>query len=153
MGSHHDLPPPDSHFRHRELHELPGLSAHGIDSPAPQQLIARFRDKPLDFAPGTAWRYSNSGYVLLGYLIERVSGEPYARFLHDNIFAPLGMKDTGYDSSTVKIPEAEHAIGYAASQDVDKRPHPGSGSRFHHSACRWVSPAVEAPCPRALIRL
>lgn len=76
----------------------------------PEQLIARFRDKPLDFPPGSAWRYSNSGYVVLGYIIERVSGLPYARFLHDNIFAPLGMKDSGYDSSKVQIPR--HATGY-----------------------------------------
>jgi CubicO group peptidase (beta-lactamase class C family) len=76
----------------------------------PEQLVARFKDKPLDFAPGTAWNYSNSGYVLLGYLIERLSGAPYARFVEDNLFTPLGMKASGYDSSTAKI--ARHATGY-----------------------------------------
>jgi CubicO group peptidase (beta-lactamase class C family) len=81
----------------------------------PAQLVARFRDNPLDFAPGTAWSYCNSGYVLLGYLIEKVSGVPYARFVHDNIFEPLGMKDSGYDSSTVKIPR--HATGYSPGKD------------------------------------
>jgi hypothetical protein len=73
--------------------------------------VARFRDKPLDFPPGTSWSYSNSGYVLLGYLIERISGVSYARFVHDNLLAPLGMKNSGYDSSTGTIPR--HATGYA----------------------------------------
>jgi CubicO group peptidase (beta-lactamase class C family) len=43
----------------------------------PEKLVARFRDKPLDFEPGTKWNYSNSGYVLLGYLIEKISGQTY----------------------------------------------------------------------------
>jgi CubicO group peptidase (beta-lactamase class C family) len=81
----------------------------------PEQLVARFRDKPLDFAPGTSWKYSNSGYALLGYLIERISGMSYARFVRDNIFVPLGMKNSGYDSSAQKIPE--HATGYVPTPE------------------------------------
>jgi CubicO group peptidase (beta-lactamase class C family) len=81
----------------------------------PEQVVARFKDKPLNFVPGTAWEYSNSGYVLLGYLIEKISGQTYASFVHDNLFAPLGMKDSGYDSSTEKI--ARHAVGYAPGPD------------------------------------
>ena len=81
----------------------------------PEQLVARFRDKPLEFAPGTAYAYSNSGYALLGYLIERISGVSYARFVHDNLFVPLGMRDSGYDSSTEKIPR--HATGYVRGRD------------------------------------
>jgi len=77
----------------------------------PTQVVARFRDKPLNFPPGSSWEYSNSGYVLLGYLIEKISGQTYAQFVHDNLFAPLGMKDSGYDSSTEKI--ERHAVGYA----------------------------------------
>jgi CubicO group peptidase (beta-lactamase class C family) len=76
----------------------------------PAEVVARFRDKPLKFTPGSAYEYSNSGYVLLGYLIEKVSGQPYAKFVQDNLFAKLGMKDSGYDSSTGKI--ARRAQGY-----------------------------------------
>jgi CubicO group peptidase (beta-lactamase class C family) len=78
----------------------------------PERLVARFRDKPLDFVPGTSWKYSNSGYALLGYLIERISGISYGRFVQDNVFAPLGMKNSGYDSNA-KIPD--HATGYVPS--------------------------------------
>jgi len=77
----------------------------------PANLVARFRDKPLEFEPGTKWAYDNSGYALLGYLIEKVSGETYADFVRENIFTPLGMKDSGYDSNTEVIPR--RASGYA----------------------------------------
>jgi D-alanyl-D-alanine carboxypeptidase len=60
-------------------------------------LVDRFRSKPLEFEPGAKWNYSNSGYVLLGYIIEKVAEKPYAEVLRANILDPLGMKDTGYD--------------------------------------------------------
>jgi CubicO group peptidase (beta-lactamase class C family) len=60
------------------------------------ELLAVVRDSPLDFAPGSRFAYSNSGYVLLGQVIERVSGQPYDRFLRAAVLDPLGMKDTGY---------------------------------------------------------
>src|SRR5947199_5748194 len=76
----------------------------------PEKLVAWFRDKPLDFQPGEKWDYSNSGYVLLGYLIEKISGQSYADFVEQNIFKPLGMKDSGYDSNSAII--AHRAAGY-----------------------------------------
>ena len=54
--------------------------------------------------------YSNLGYVLLGYLLEKVSGEKYQDFIQKNIFDPLGMKDSGYDSNSAIIPR--RAAGY-----------------------------------------
>ncbi|HVN06824.1 MAG TPA: serine hydrolase, partial [Bryobacteraceae bacterium] len=78
-------------------------------------LVARFRDKPLEFRPGEKWAYSNSGYVLLGYLIEKVSGQSYADFVRENIFNPLDMHDSGYDSNTAIIPR--RASGYAPGKD------------------------------------
>ena len=75
-----------------------------------QDLINRFKDMPLNFTPGTRWSYSNSGYVLLGAIIERLSGMTYARFLQKMIFTPLGMPDSGYDSNSPSLPE--HATGY-----------------------------------------
>lgn len=63
----------------------------------PQELIALVQDRPLDFKSGTQWRYSNTGYVLLGMMIEKISGLSYAEFLQANIFGPLGMANSGYD--------------------------------------------------------
>jgi CubicO group peptidase (beta-lactamase class C family) len=79
----------------------------------PEQIVATFKDKPLDFEPGSKFSYSNSGYVLLGYLIEKISGESYEKFLRENIFTPLGMKDSGYDSNSAII--ERRASGYAPS--------------------------------------
>jgi len=64
-----------------------------------KELIAKFRDRPLDFKPGEKHQYSNSGYVVLGQVIENVAGQGYASFLGAKIFGPLGMKDTGYDNA------------------------------------------------------
>ena len=61
----------------------------------PADLIKSFRDDPFDFSPGEKWSYNNSGYFLLGHIIEKVSGESYDQFLRRNFFEPLGMKNTG----------------------------------------------------------
>ena len=71
----------------------------------PEQTIAHIRDKPLEFMPGDRMSYRNSGYVLLGMIVERVSGKGYADFLRDNIFKPLGMNETGYDVSATILPQ------------------------------------------------
>jgi CubicO group peptidase (beta-lactamase class C family) len=76
----------------------------------PQQMIGLVRDKPLDFMPGTNWSYSNTGYILLGMIVEKVSGQTYADFLKANIFEPLAMKDSGYDRATDVL--KERASGY-----------------------------------------
>ena len=82
---------------------------------SPEKLVGRFRDKPLEFQPGEKWSYSNSGYVLLGYLLEKVSGQSYESFVGENIFGPLGMKDSGYDSNSAIIPR--RAAGYQPGKD------------------------------------
>jgi len=66
----------------------------------PAEIIAGVASKPLNFTPGTQWDYSNNGYILLGMLIEKLSGKSYADFLKDNIFDPLGMTDSGYDRAS-----------------------------------------------------
>jgi CubicO group peptidase (beta-lactamase class C family) len=76
-----------------------------------EQLVARFRDKPLNFHPGESWEYSNSGYALLGYLIEKISGESYKDFVQENLFTPLRMKDSGYDLNAPII--ERRASGYS----------------------------------------
>jgi len=76
----------------------------------PEKTLERFRDKPLDFETGSRYSYSNSGYVLLGYILEKVAGVSYDKFVTENVFRPLGMNDTGYDWSTTII--KRRASGY-----------------------------------------
>lgn len=64
-----------------------------------QQLMQVFQDKPFDFAPGERWKYDNSGYVLLGAIIEKISGQPYSDFMRTQLFEPLGMMHTGYEDT------------------------------------------------------
>ncbi len=80
------------------------------------ELLARFENKPLEFKPGEKLKYSGSGYEVLGALIENVSREPYAKYLAEHIFEPLGMGDTGYDSATRIIPR--RASGYRRDGDT-----------------------------------
>lgn len=63
----------------------------------PDQTIARFRDLPLGFAPGTLYHYTNSNYLLLGKIIERAAGTSYEEYLRRELFLPLGMADSGLD--------------------------------------------------------
>jgi CubicO group peptidase (beta-lactamase class C family) len=72
--------------------------------------LATLRDKVLDFGPGEKMSYSNSGYLVLGSIIEKVSGQSYETFVTDNFFAPLGMTNSGYDSNTAVI--KQRASGY-----------------------------------------
>jgi CubicO group peptidase (beta-lactamase class C family) len=76
----------------------------------PLETMDRFRDKPLEFLPGERFRYDNSGYLLLGYIIERASGERYEDFLRKNIYEPLGMSDSGYDHPWIIL--KNRASGY-----------------------------------------
>jgi CubicO group peptidase (beta-lactamase class C family) len=81
----------------------------------PLQSVATFREKPLEFAPGERFNYSNSGYLLLGHIIESVSGKSYADFLRENIFQPLGMKNTDYDLNSAIV--KNRAAGYTRGPD------------------------------------
>lgn len=76
-------------------------------------LIARFKDKPLDFAPGEKFAYSNSGYVLLTAIIEKASGQTYEAFVGERLLKPLGLADTGYDHHATILPR--RAAGYTPS--------------------------------------
>src|SRR5262245_7988066 len=92
-------------------------------------MIERFKDKPLDFKPNEKWSYSNSGYFLLGYIIEKVSGESYEGFLQKNIFDPLKLKDTGYDHFNTVL--KNRATGYSRDKnDVINSPYLDMGQPY-----------------------
>lgn len=69
----------------------------------PQQILAGWAKKPLDFEPGAKWQYSNTNYVAAGVIVERVSGMPFTEFLQKRIFAPLQMTSV-YDSDQAALP-------------------------------------------------
>ena len=95
------------------LTDLPEYQDRRLNPATPDQLIAMVRDKPLDFPPGTRWSYSNSGYVILGRIIEKVSGQDYGSFLSAAFFKPLGLNDTGLDHAGMILPR--RAAGYKRS--------------------------------------
>jgi CubicO group peptidase (beta-lactamase class C family) len=70
----------------------------------PVQMIDFFKDQPMEFNPGEQWRYNNSGYFMLGYIIEVVSGKKYADYMEENFFKPLGMTSTSYDRTEKIVP-------------------------------------------------
>lgn len=76
------------------------------------QLVDGFKDEPMEFAPGSLYRYNNSGYVLLGAVIEKASGESYESFITSRIFKPLGMTHSYYGSNEPIIPR--RAAGYSS---------------------------------------
>ncbi len=75
-----------------------------------ETLIGLFRGKPLDFVPGQSWKYSNSGYILLGAAIEKASGKSYEDYVEQELFAPLGMTATRYGHQEEVV--AGRAAGY-----------------------------------------
>jgi len=77
---------------------------------ARDSLLALFRNKPLDFKPGEKFNYSNSGYILLGYIIEKVTGKSYFQVVRDNIFRPLHMDHSGFDFT--HLTSSDKATGY-----------------------------------------
>ena len=79
-----------------------------------QQLIDVFKDLPVEFAPGERYVYSNSGYILLGAIVEAASGMRYEEFVEQRIFQPLGMKHSYYGCSGCIIPR--RASGYEAGE-------------------------------------
>ncbi len=77
---------------------------------APTRMISVFRDEPLDFVPGTNFSYSNSGYFLLGLIVEQVSGKPFGGYLSERLFGPLELGSTHYCDDRLLIPN--RARGY-----------------------------------------
>jgi CubicO group peptidase (beta-lactamase class C family) len=99
------------------------------------ELYQKIAAMPLDFQPGEKWQYSNSGYVLLGFLIHKVTGEFYGDFLHERIFQPLGMTATRIISEADIVPN--RCAGYALVDGVLKNQ-------------QWVSPTMNTTADGAL---
>lgn len=90
---------------------FPGFMRDESRNPyAPDEFVKKFSDKELEFTPGERFNYSNSGYFLLGVIIEKVSGKSYEAMLQEKIFTPLNMTGSGYDHHDVIL--KNRATGY-----------------------------------------
>lgn len=87
----------------------------------PAQIVAFVAGDSLDFEPGHGWLYNNTGYVLLGMVLEKVTGQPYAAYLQRDLFGPLGLRQTGY--CPTRPTDTLFAAGYT-SRDGTIRPAP-----------------------------
>ena len=99
------------------------------------ELVRFAASRPLDFRPGERWSYSNTGYLLLGALIHRVSGRFYGDLLRDSVFGPLGMHDSRVISEADIIPN--RAAGYRLEEGVLKNQ-------------EWVAPTLNTTADGAL---
>ena len=108
---------PEAEFSHGGEMTIHQLLTH-TSGLAENPLFIPFKDKPLSSAPGTKYEYSNSGYLLLEEIIEKVSGKPFVVYLKENIFDPLNMKNTGYSDTMKNVDGA--ATGYIKEEDTIK---------------------------------
>lgn len=86
---------------------------------SPDAIIKFVAADTFDFAPGTAYRYDNTGYVLLGMVIEKATGQKYARYIDAQFFKPLGLRQTSYCPSRTSDPA--FALGYTKGPDGTER--------------------------------
>lgn len=88
----------------QDMTEMPSFPSTMRTDVTPQELIDRFKNEPMGFTPGTKWQYDNSGYVLLGAILEKVSGESYGDYLQKHVFPRAGLTNTRYCDLAAIIP-------------------------------------------------
>jgi CubicO group peptidase (beta-lactamase class C family) len=101
-----------------EITDFPNLSEIQRNPSNPKKVMAYFKDLPLEFAPGSDSKYSNSGYIILGEIVEKVSGAPYEKYIQDHFFKLLGMKATYLDRNQKLIPHRASGYGVDPSGAV-----------------------------------
>ena len=94
---------------------MPSFMSEARTDMTPNELIDVFKNEPLEFDPGDQWKYNNSGYIILGEIIERVSGISYEEYVETKLFAPAGMSRSLYGSHSEIIPN--RANGYQPQED------------------------------------
>ncbi len=97
-----------------------------------KSLMALFENKPLEFTPGDIFQYSNSNYILLGFIIEQITGKKYEQVVRDRILTPLGMSHSGFDY--VHLQDTNKASGYYTIQGEQYNPAPVSDSTVTFAA-------------------
>ena len=123
-----DFPKGDSVTVHMLLNHTSGIASY-TDQPdfskvftlswSKDSMISFFKSRPYNFSPGSKFQYNNSGYFLLGYIIERVSGQSYNDYLRQNVFNKLGMMNTGVDRLDSVLPMRAHGYSKAKTTYVN----------------------------------
>jgi CubicO group peptidase (beta-lactamase class C family) len=103
----------------RRYTDKPGFFDRVTNATTTEAIIEAMKKDSYEFDPGTQWRYDNSGYMLLGYIVEKVSGQSYGDFLRENFFVPLGMTNTGVYRAHLDLPR--EALGYSLGKNGFKR--------------------------------
>jgi len=97
--------------------EVPGFfEKQAATARTPTEIIQLTQKMPLEFASGSKYKYDNTGYILLGYVIEKVTGRSYEEQLQKAILEPLGMKDTGFDHYTAILKHRAEGYEYAGDK-------------------------------------
>lgn len=129
------------------INDFPEYEQIQMKAHTTEELVAYFRDKPLEFAPGERFDYSNSNYNLLAHIIERVSGQSYGEFLGSELLRPLSLSDTGHRARMTDIIAGlasgyapEGPIGLQRGQHLDWTVKTGNGSLYSsaHDLVRFV---------------
>jgi N-acyl-D-amino-acid deacylase len=140
--------------------DRPAIAAAAVGAPAPasaETLVRYMKGMPLDFDPGEKWAYSNFGYIVLGRVIERVSGMPYAEYVRTRVLQPVGANRTQQGRSRLRDALADEVKYYWPGAGVNAplvpSVFPGEGmvpfnyGGFHHEAGdasgAWVSSTVD----------
>lgn len=97
-----------------------------------EKILNHFKDKPLNFRPGEYYSYNNSGYYLLGLIIEKVTEKPYETVVREYIFTPLKMNKSGFDF--INLPKENRAQGYQYWNPNEAIPYKHYDSTFAYSA-------------------
>lgn len=107
--------------------------ANEVSKPSDRKkMMTLFKDKPLQFSPGTQWEYSNSAYLLLGYIIEDVAKMPYEQVARNYVFNPLHMDQSGFDFT--HLSSKNKATGYFRLMEESNIPAPIVDSSVSYSA-------------------
>ncbi len=116
---------------HQLLIHTAGLVADGtpLNYNSRKAFIQSVKDAPLESAPGTKYRYTNAGYILLAAIVEEVSGQPFETYLQQNLFDPAGMTSTGY-AWNPRFDHARVAVGYKGDNLAALKPNPRVTDRW-----------------------
>jgi D-alanyl-D-alanine carboxypeptidase len=110
----------------------PQFDAHRLELKTLQDYVKLYGERAPQFEPGSRWEYSNYGFLMLGVIVERVSGKSYYDYVSENIYAPAGMTSTGSFSEDQKVPD--RSIGYtqfdgeALHPNTDTLPYRGTSA-------------------------